>query len=182
MSDYIISFCHFVVSKYCFIFMLSIRTKDYESIWEHLGEIILSLKISPAASPSTQSSNMPTCQTQITDSRTVLGLHSDIHSQLWHRQLDLSPLLKCSLQNVTWIWVLLHIIINIYSKNPTYAFLLSFLFSVNCQLRFIKCCLSSVTTTDYFMMHNNHYIRSCQCLCLLVINLISLKQFHLLSI
>lgn len=48
MSNYIISFCHFVLSKCCFYLRVVNHNKSASRIQKHLGKIILSLKIHPA--------------------------------------------------------------------------------------------------------------------------------------
>lgn len=80
LSDYNITFYHFVLSKFCFICMLSITTKALPGS-KRLGKIILGLTIHPTALLAPR---RPTCHlTQITDSLTVCGPHSDIQSQLY---------------------------------------------------------------------------------------------------
>lgn len=108
MSDYIIGYR--VVTLYsqnaALFACCQLQEKHYpdpKASWQDNSQ----LKNPPRRFPGTEYTNMSTCHTQISDSPTVCGPHSDIHSQLYDVGswicLPCSNSLskpKCSQQNV----------------------------------------------------------------------------------
>lgn len=82
LSDYNKTVCHFVLQKMLLYLHIVNHKKSTSRLQKHLGMIILHLKIRPAASLARSQTNM-SAHTQITDSLTVCGPLSDIHSQLY---------------------------------------------------------------------------------------------------